>query len=131
MINQLTDMLTRIKNGQQKGLQSITLYQPVSKLCFQLLKILQREGYISGFSVQSTQPLSIKVKLKYTLSGAPVIYKLNNISKPSRRIYVNAKSLWNLNSGLGVFIISTPMGLMTDLDAKLVNQGGEVLCSIL
>lgn len=131
MIDQITDMLIRIKNGQNKKLKSVVLYTPLSKLCIELLKILQKEGYINGFSIKKKQPLSVEVYLKYTLSGEPVIDKISRISKPSHRIYVNAKSLWNLNSGMGIFILSTPMGLMTDLDARVLNHGGEILCSII
>lgn len=131
MVDQLTDMLVRLKNGQKKRLNSIILRKPASKLCLQLLDILQREGYIYNYSIKQEKPLSIEVKLKYTLLGTPVITEINRISKPSKRVYVNSKSLWNLNSGMGIFIISTPKGLMTDLDAKIINQGGEILCSIL
>jgi small subunit ribosomal protein S8 len=131
MVDQLTDMLVRLKNGQKKGLNSIVLRKPASKLCLQLLDVLQREGYIYNYSVKQEKPLSIEVKLKYTLLGTPVITEINRISKPSKRVYINSKSLWNLNSGMGIFIISTPKGLMTDLDAKIINQGGEILCSVL
>ena len=131
MVDQITDMLVRIKNGQQKKLATVQLYTPVSKIAVQTLKILQREGYIYGYIIKKHKPLQIEVKLKYTLSGTPVISKINRISKPSKRIYVKSTSLWNLNSGTGIFILSTPVGLITDLDAKIINQGGEVLCSVL
>jgi small subunit ribosomal protein S8 len=131
MVDQLTDMLVRLKNGQKRGLNTVMLKRPASKLCLQLLEILQREGYIYSYTIKQNKPLSIEVKLKYTLLGTPVITKINRISKPSKRVYVNSKSLWSLNSGMGIFIISTPKGLMTDLDAKIINQGGEILCSII
>lgn len=131
MVDQLTDMLVRLKNGQKRGLNTVMLKKPASKLCLQLLEILQREGYIYSYTIKQNKPLSIEVKLKYTLLGTPVITKINRISKPSKRVYVNSKSLWSLNSGMGIFIISTPKGLMTDLDAKIINQGGEILCSII
>ena len=130
-MDQLTDMIIRIKNGQKHKRSSIILYTPVSKLCIQFLKILQNEGYIEGYNIKKIKPLSVEVYLKYTLSGLPTIKNITRISKPSHRIYVKSKSLWNLNSGIGIFILSTPQGLMTDLDAKIINQGGEVLCSIL
>lgn len=131
MRDQLSDMLARIKNGQKKGLSSVILYKPTSKLCLQVLKILYNEGYIRGFSLKNTKPLTIEVFLKYTAIGIPVINKIQRISKPSRKFYIKIKPLWNLKSGLGIFIISTPQGLMTDTDAKFLNHGGEILCSIL
>lgn len=131
MIDQVTDMLIRLQNGQRKGLNSIQLAKPTSKLCIHLLDLLQREGYIYSYKINTSKPLSVTVKLKYTLMGEPAITKIVRISKPSKRVYTNTKSLWNLNSGMGIFILSTPKGLMTDLDAKIANQGGEILCSIL
>lgn len=131
MKDQLTDMLTRIKNGQQRRLKKIILLRPTPKLCIELLNLLQVEGYINGYRYVSKSNRHVEVYLKYTLLGDPVVYNITRISKPSNRVYVKAKALWTLNSGLGTFIISTPKGLMTDLDAKIVNQGGELLCSFL
>lgn len=131
MNDQISDLITRIRNGQKQGLLKITLYKPASKFCLNFLDILYNEGYIRGYKIKELKPLNIEVLLKYTPEGTPVIRDIKRISKPSRRFYVKIKSLWNLNSGLGVFIISTPKGLMTDLDAKILNQGGEVICSIL
>ena len=128
MKDQLTDMLCRINNGQQRGLRCVDLHRSTSTLCLQLLRILQREGYINGCEKNSR---TVRVYLKYTPLGNPVISTVRRISKPSNRIYVNMTSLWQLNKGLGVFILSTPRGLMTDLDAKIINHGGEVLCSII
>lgn len=130
-MDQLSDMLARIKNGQKRGLSKILLYKPTSKLCLQVLKILYSEGYIRGFKLINIKPLTIEIFLKYTATGEPTIKKLQRISKPSRRFYIKIKPLWNLKSGLGIFIISTPQGLMTDSDAKILNQGGEILCSVL
>ncbi len=131
MKDQLSDMLTRIKNGQKSGLFKIKLFKPTSNLCLEILNILYNEGYIRGYTIKANRPLEVEVFLKYTLTGTPVITKINRISKPSRRIYLSVKSLWNINGGSGIFILSTPKGLMTDKEAKFLNQGGEILCSIL
>ena len=80
----------------------------------------------SNFTISKT----IEVLLKYDSFGNPVIKQINRISKPGRRFYSNIKSLWNLNAGLGIFIITTPKGIMTHLDAKILNYGGEIICSI-
>jgi small subunit ribosomal protein S8 len=131
MTDQISDLITRIRNGQNQKLLKITLYKPTSKFCLNFLNILYNEGYIRGYKILNLKPLTVEVLLKYTAEGEPVIKKITRISKPSRRFYVKIKSLWNVKSGLGIFIISTPKGLMTDLDAKILNQGGEVICSIL
>ena len=131
MKDKLSDMLTRIRNGQKSGLLQIKLYKPSSNICLQVLNILHKEGYIRGFKINTIKPLKITVYLKYTYFGTPVIREIKRVSKPGRKFYTSIKPLWNLKSGLGIFIISTPKGLMTDLDAKILNQGGEILCSVL
>lgn len=130
MNDQISDMLTRIRNGQKIGLLKINLYTPSSIKCISILNILYKEGFIRGFIINSVNPLTIEVLLKYDSFGNPVIKQINRISKPGRRFYSNIKSLWNLNAGLGIFIITTPKGIMTHLDAKVLNYGGEILCSV-
>lgn len=131
MNDQISDLITRLRNGQNRKLLTITLYKPTSKYCLHFLDILYNEGYIRGYKILESKPLHIMVYLKYTADGSPAISEIKRISKPSRRFYVKIKSLWNVKSGLGIFILSTPKGLMTDLDAKILNQGGEVICSVL
>ena len=126
----IADMLTRIRNGQKAGLAKITLYTPSSKVCLKILNVLYKEGYIRGFKVINSAPLTIEVLLKYDNFGNPTIKQISRISKPSRRFYTNIKLLWNLKSGLGIFILSTPKGIMSHLDAKILNTGGEVICSV-
>jgi len=130
MTDQISDMLTRIRNGQKAGLSKITLFKPSSKVCLKILNVLYKEGYIRGFTVISQYPLTIEVLLKYDNFGNPTIKKIARVSKPSRRFYTNIKLLWNLKAGLGIFILSTPKGIMSHLDAKILNTGGEVICSI-
>lgn len=130
MNDQISDMLTRIRNGQRAGLAKISLYKPSSKICLKILNVLYKEGYIRGFTLTSQNPLTIEVLLKYDNFGNPTIKQISRISKPSRRFYTNIKLLWNLKAGLGIFILSTPKGVMSHLDAKILNTGGEVICSI-
>lgn len=126
----LSDMITRIRNGQKSGLFKISLYKPSSKFCIKILDILYKGGYIRGFIIKSTFPLEIEVLLKYDYLGNPVIKQIQRISKPSLRQYIKSKVLWNLKAGLGFFILSTPKGLKTSVNAKFLNSGGEVILSI-
>lgn len=130
MNDQISDMLTRIRNGQRAGLFKIVLYKPSSKVCLQILNVLYKEGFIRGFNIKSMHPLCIEVLLKYDSFGNPTIKQISRISKPSRRQYINIKTLWNIKTGLGVYILSTPKGIMTHLDAKILNYGGEIICSV-
>lgn len=130
MTDQISDMLTRIRNGQRSGLYKISLYKPSSIFCIKILNILYKEGYIRGFSIKDLTSLHIEVFLKYDNFGNPSIKQINRISKPSRRFYSNIKTLWNIKSGLGIFILSTPKGVMTHMDAKILNYGGEIICSV-
>lgn len=130
MQDQVSDMLTRIRNGQKAGLLKISLYKPTSNFCIEILNILYKEGYIRGFIKKSNFPLEVEVLLKYDNLGSPIIKQIQRISKPGRRLYINNKTLWNMKSGLGIFILTTSHGLMTHLDAKILNYGGEVICSV-
>lgn len=129
----LSDMLTRIRNGQRAGLDAVYLHSHTPKMCKVVLKLLVEEGYIRGFSEYDSNKLinnKIKVFLKYKNNGAPVIEGLFRVSTPGRRIYVSTKILWKPKTNIGLFIFSTPQGIMTDRDARLLNLGGEVLCGI-
>lgn len=129
----LSDTLTRIRNAQQVNAPDVYLYQPISKVCIQLLELLYKEGYIRGYKQgynKKKNCIAIKVLLKYSSDGSPVIKKMKRLSKPGRRIYTSIKPLWNLKTGGGIFILSTPIGLLTDHDARLLNYGGELICQI-
>ncbi|MBI1273146.1 MAG: 30S ribosomal protein S8 [Alphaproteobacteria bacterium] len=123
------DMLTRIRNGQHARLAVIEC--PASAFRKRVLDVLQREGYIRGFSeLQKTggQPL-LQIELKYH-EGDAVIRKIDRVSKPGRRVYARIKDLGRVYNGLGISILSTPRGVMSDNEARAANVGGEVLCRV-
>ena len=123
------DMLTRIRNAQMRGRQ--TVIAPSSKLRVWVLDVLAREGYIRSYrKVESKAGRSeIEISLKY-FEGTPVIRELKRISKPGRRVYAGAKNIPFVRQGLGVAIVSTAEGVMSDADARSRNVGGEVLCTV-
>ena len=127
MSNILYDMLTRIRNGQQAKKSSIL--QPKIKLCGKLLDILEEEGYILGYKICSDNPKMFEVFLKYKL-GKPAINKIVALSKPSKRIYISIKELWKLNSGLGLTILFTSKGVLSDKKSRKFNVGGEIFCTL-
>jgi small subunit ribosomal protein S8 len=129
MTDPLGDMLTRIRNGQQA--HKNTILCPASKLRVNVLEVLQREGYIRGYSQHSigTGKEEIEIELKYT-QGAPVIQAISRVSKPGRRVYSKIRDLPRVHNGLGISILSTPRGVMSDAEARAANVGGEVLCNI-
>ena len=122
------DMLARIKNSQMRNHKKIEL--PSSKFKAKIAEILKSEGYIIDFEVKSDQNKSnLHISLKYN-SGNPVINTIERISKPGRRIFSSASSLPKINNGLGIAIISTPQGVMTDIDARKKKLGGEIICKV-
>lgn len=125
----LGDLLTRIRNGQRAGHSKITA--PASQLRENLLRVLESEGYIRGFERynlrQGVDELS--VELKYN-EGTPVINKIMRVSKPGRRVYAKIKDLQKVYNGLGISILSTPRGVMSDHEARQKNVGGEILCQV-
>lgn len=123
------DMLTRIRNAQERGKSKVST--PHSKLRENVLNVLQGEGFIRGFAVVQlgSNKAEIEVELKY-FDGAPVIRELHRVSKPGRRVYVSVGSLPTVYNGLGISILSTPKGVMSDADARAQNVGGEVLCTV-
>jgi small subunit ribosomal protein S8 len=130
MVDQISDMVTRIRNGQRIGLYKIDLYTPSSRVCINILNVLYKEGFIRGFKIKSNNPLKVEILLKYDAFGNPAIKQITRISRPSKRVYTNIKMLWNVKAGLGIFILTTPKGIMTHFDAKILNYGGEILCSV-
>ncbi|SMX30949.1 30S ribosomal protein S8 [Actibacterium lipolyticum] len=125
----LGDMLTRIRNAQMRG--KSTVRTPASKLRAWVLDVLQDEGYIRGYE-NATSALGmpeIEISLKY-YEGTPVIRELKRVSKPGRRVYMNVKEIPSVRQGLGVSIVSTSKGVMSDAAARSANVGGEVLCTV-
>jgi len=129
MSDPVGDLLTRIRNGQRAGKATITT--PASGLRENLLGVLEREGYIRGFErVQVRDGIEeIRVDLKYN-ECAPVINQIERVSKPGRRVYAKIKDLHKVYNGLGISILSTPRGVMSDQEARQANVGGEVLCQV-
>ena len=125
----LGDMLTRIRNGQRAKKDSVVT--PASKLRASVLEVLKREGYIRGFSwaEKSHGIAEFTIELKYH-EGAPVIRDIDRVSKPGRRVYSGIKDLPKVSGGLGIAILSTPRGVMSDAEARAANVGGEVLCKV-
>lgn len=123
------DMLARIRNAQERGKSKVAV--PHSKLRENVLSVLQGEGFIRGFAVvqQGNNKAEIEVELKY-FDGAPVIRELKRVSKPGRRVYASVTTLPTVFNGLGISILSTPKGVMSDADARAQNVGGEVLCTV-
>jgi small subunit ribosomal protein S8 len=125
----LGDMLTRIRNAQMRSRPKVST--PASKLRERVLEVLKDEGYIRGFARIDYQggKSEIEIELKY-FDGQPVIREIKRVSTPGRRVYSSVRDLPTIANGLGVAILSTPKGVMSDSRARLENVGGEVLCSI-
>ena len=129
MSDPLGDMLTRIRNAQRA--QKVSVISPASKLRANVLEVLKREGYIRGFSREELTPgiAELKIELKYH-EGRAVIREISRVSKPGRRVYSKIKDLPKVYNGLGISILSTPKGVMSDTEARAANIGGEVLCRV-
>jgi len=124
----LGDMLTRIRNGQQAKKDSVL--SPASKLRARVLEVLQRAGYIRGFSDDAPgAPPQLRIELKY-FEGAPAIKHIARVSKTGRRVYSGSKELPIVRNGLGITIVSTPRGVLSDAEARTQNVGGEVLAEV-
>ena len=121
------DMLARIKNAQVRNHSKVTL--PSSKFKAKIADVLKSEGYIIDYKINDEIKPSIEINLKYN-SGNPVINTIERISKPGRRIFSSASSLPKINNGLGIAIVSTPQGVMTDVDARKKKLGGEIICKV-
>ena len=123
------DMFSRIRNGQMRSLNSIDI--PSSNFRKNILQILKEEGYIKDYYIEKTEnnKINLKINLKY-YEGDPVIKEIKRISKPGRRVYSRANSIPRVMNGLGLAILSTPKGVMTDSEAKKNNIGGEIICQV-
>ena len=122
------DMIARIKNAQARNHKKVEL--PSSNFKAKIAGILKNEGFIKNFEVSSEKSKSIlSLELKYH-SGSPVINAFERVSKPGRRIFSSAESLPKINNGLGIAIVSTPKGVMTDIDARKQRVGGEIICKV-
>ena len=123
------DMLTRIRNSQARG--KSTVRTPASKLRAWVLDVLQQEGYIRGYEAVTDEKghPQLDISLKY-FDGAPVIRELKRVSKPGRRVYMGVEDIPSVRQGLGVSIVSTSKGVMSDASARAANVGGEVLCTV-
>lgn len=129
MTDPLGDMLARIRNGQRANKAAIT--SPASNLRINVLEVLKREGYIRGWTKADTRPgvSELTIELKYH-EGKPVISTIARVSKPGRRVYSKIADLPRVANGLGISILSTPRGVMSDTEARSANVGGEVLCQV-
>ncbi|MBT8410717.1 MAG: 30S ribosomal protein S8 [Octadecabacter sp.] len=129
MNDPIGDMLTRIRNGQMRG--KSTVMTPASKLRAWVLDVLADEGYIRGYEAKTGidgHP-AFEISLKY-YEGTPVIREVKRVSTPGRRVYMGVKDIPSVRQGLGVSIVSTPKGVMSDANARAANVGGEVLCTV-
>ena len=129
LVDPIGDMLTRIRNGQMRSLNTIDI--PFSNFRSKILEVLKREGYIIDFKIDKDKENKklIKLDLKY-YEGQPVIREITRISKPGRRVYSRADSIPRVHSGLGLAILSTSKGVMSDSEAIKNNLGGEIICRI-
>jgi|TARA_B110000003_G_scaffold256482_1_gene274041 small subunit ribosomal protein S8 len=123
------DMIARIKNAQIRNHKKITL--PSSKFKVKIADVLKSEGFIIDYRINKLESnnVDLAIDLKYH-SGSPVISTIERISKPGRRVFSSAESLPKINNGLGIAIISTPKGVMTDIDARKQKLGGEIICKV-
>lgn len=129
MTDPLGDMLTRIRNGQRARKNVIS--SPASRLRRNVLEVLKREGFIRGYSQHEENPghAELRIELKYH-EGDPVIRQISRVSTPGRRVYSGIKDLPRVYNGLGIAILSTPRGVLSDTEARDQNVGGEVLCQV-
>jgi small subunit ribosomal protein S8 len=125
----IADMLTRIRNANRVGRRMVLI--PRSKICLGIAQVLKDEGYIENFdSVDDATQGQIRVKLKYSLSGDKVIHVIDRASKPGCRVYRGVKELPEVLNGMGIAVVSTSKGVMSDRKAREANVGGELLCTV-
>ena len=125
----IADMLTRIRNANRVGRRLVLI--PRSKICTGIAHVLKDEGYIESFeSIDDGQQGQLRVKLKYTLTGEKVIHAIDRFSKPGCRRYSRVEELPNVLDGMGICVVSTSRGVMSDRKAREINVGGELLCTV-
>jgi small subunit ribosomal protein S8 len=126
----IADMLTRIRNAARTGRENVTV--KASKICQGIAQVLRKEGYIEGFDRidDATGQGELRVQLKYTLDGTPAISEIKRVSKTGRRVYSSVRSLPYVMNGMGIAIISTSKGVMTDSQCRSENISGEILCTV-
>jgi small subunit ribosomal protein S8 len=127
MTDPIADMLTRVRNAQSASKHDVTM--PASKLKLAIAKVLQDEGYIGDFSTDGAAKPSLTITLKY-YDGRPVIDDIKRVSRPGLRIYKNKDELPRILNGLGIAIVSTSAGVMTDREARATGRGGEIICTV-
>jgi small subunit ribosomal protein S8 len=129
MTDPIADMLTRIRNSQ--AVKKETVIFPYSKIKWEILNSLSKNGYIKGLEKTNKKNKKfIEIILKYDEDGSPKISELKKVSKASSRVYVHAKDIWFFKKGMGIRVLSTPKGILTDKEAKKLNVGGEILLEI-
>ncbi len=129
MTDPIADLLTRIRNINRLGRRRVAV--PYSRIKEEIVKTLHREGYINGYEVEGDGPSrALQVALKYGPEGEKVITRIERISKPGCRVYSGAEQLPRVMQGLGILIVSTPNGVLSDNEARTKNVGGEILCSV-
>ena len=128
-VDPIGDMISRIRNAQMRLLNNVKI--PSSKFREKILSVLKKEGYISDYKLLSDtkNKNNLSVDLKYN-NGLPVIKEIKRVSKPGRRIYARATSIPKIQNGLGLAIVSTPQGVMSDNEARIKNVGGEIICRV-
>lgn len=129
MTDPIADLLTRVRNANSNGAKSVQM--PASKLKVGVAQILQDEGFVSSYKVEPGVPHStLNIELKYGPDGERVIRRIERVSKPGRRVYSPAKAIPSVLKGLGIFILSTNQGVVSDRMARKLNAGGEILCKV-
>ena len=129
MTDPIADMLTRIRNGNKAKFEKVDI--PLSKEKLEIAKILKQEGYIKNFKVLSEEKKgTLRVYLKYDAQNRGIILGIKRVSRPGLRIYVKSKKILPVLNGFGINIVSTPQGIITDKEAKELNVGGELICSV-
>jgi small subunit ribosomal protein S8 len=129
MTDPIADMLTRIRNGNKAKFEKVDI--PLSKEKLEIAKILKQEGYIKNFKVLSQEKKgTLRVYLKYDAQNRGIIIGIKRLSRPGLRVYVKSKKILPVLNGFGINVVSTPQGIITDKDAKKLNVGGELICSV-
>lgn len=129
MTDPIADLLVRIQNGAKRGHETVTA--PGSKLKAEVLRVLKAEGFISGYEQISVEGLpTLRIQLRYVAEGQPMITAMRRVSRPGKRVYVGRRNVVRVRSGLGLSILSTSKGVMTDQASRRAGLGGEVLCHV-